>query len=159
MKNAMKDDNTLLPGEAELHAYVDGRLDAAGRAAVEARLAGDAEAAERVRAWTEQRDALRALHAGLMDEPIPEHLLHAADQLHHRSTRFAQWQRWGGMAATVLLAFGLGWGGHVQWQASGFGVGSSRPTADASRWDAAARSACRRRRSLWRFPQYRRWRR
>ena len=138
MKNVMKDENTLLPGEAELHAYVDGRLDAAGRAAVETRLAGDAEAAQRVRAWTEQRDALRTLHADLMDESIPEHLLHAADQLHHRSTRFAQWQRWGGIAATVLLAFGLGWGSHVQWQASGFGIGSARPTVAFAHQAAAA---------------------
>lgn len=138
MKMAMKDDNPLLPGEAELHAYVDGRLDAAGRAAVEARLASDAEAAQRVRAWAQQREALRGLHAQLLQEEIPEHLLHAADQLHHRSTRFAQWQRWGGMAAAVLLAFGLGWGGHVQWQASGLGGGSARPTMAFARQAAAA---------------------
>ena len=75
----MKEDTQLLPGEAELHAYVDGRLDAAGRAAVEGRLAVDAEAAERVRAWRQQRDLLRALHADVRDEPVPEHLLPAAD--------------------------------------------------------------------------------
>ena len=124
----MKEDTPLLPGEAELHAYVDGRLDAAGRAAVEGRLAVDPDAAERVRAWREQRALLRALHADVRDEAIPEHLLHAAEQLHHRSTRFAQWQRWGGMAASVLLAFALGWAGHVQWQANGFGAGNARGT-------------------------------
>ena len=128
MKNAMKDESQLLPAEAELHAYVDGGLDAAARANVEARLATDTEAAQRVRAWTEQRDALRSLHAEVLDEAIPEHLLNAANQLHNRSTRFAQWQRWGGLAAAVLLAFGLGWGGHVQWQAGGIGAGSGRQT-------------------------------
>ena len=40
MEKMMKDDNDLLPdGEAELHAYVDGRLDRSRRAEVEARLA------------------------------------------------------------------------------------------------------------------------
>jgi anti-sigma factor RsiW len=116
----MKDDNQLLPGEAELHAYVDGRLDAARRAAVEERLAGDPEAALRVQAWRAQREALKALHADVLDEAIPEHLLHAADQLQHRKRHLAQWTRWGGMAAAVLVAFGLGWGGRMQWEASGF---------------------------------------
>ena len=113
----MNDDPSLLPDdEAELHAYVDGRLDAARRSSVEARLAQDAEASERVRAWKLQRHALRTLHPEMLVEPVPAHLLQAAQQLHRRSSRFAQWQRWGGMAAAVLLAFGLGWGGHAQWQ-------------------------------------------
>lgn len=113
----MKEEIPLLPDEeAELHAYVDGRLDAGRRAAVEHRLAHDPEVAERVRAWKLQRDALRTLHPEMLLEPVPAHLLHAAMQLDRRSSRFAQWQRWGGMAAAVLLAFGLGWGGHMQFQ-------------------------------------------
>jgi anti-sigma factor RsiW len=112
----MKDESAALPEDAELHAYVDGQLDASRRAAVEARLATDAEAARRAREWSEQRDALRGLHAELLEEPIPEHLLHAGEQLHHRSSRLAHWQRWGGMAASVVLAFALGWGSHLQWE-------------------------------------------
>jgi len=113
----MNEDSQLLPDdEAELHAYVDGRLDAAQRRSVEHRLAHDADAAERVRAWKQQRHALRTLHPEMLLEPVPAHLLQAALQLHERSSRFAQWQRWGGMAAAVLLAFGLGWGGNMQYQ-------------------------------------------
>ena len=122
-----KDDPPLLPGESELHAHVDGRLDAARRAAVEQRLAADPEAAQRVRDWAQQRDALRALHADLLADPVPDHLLHAADLLRRRGERLAQWRRWGGLAASVLLAFGLGWGGHAQWLAHGPAAGS-RPT-------------------------------
>jgi len=118
----MKEDTTLLPDEADLHGYVDGRLDATRRAAVEARLAADPEATQRVQAWMAQRDALRALHAGVREEAIPEHLLHAAGQLHHRSARLAQWRRWGGLAASVVFAFALGWGSHMQWQSSGPGT-------------------------------------
>jgi len=117
MRMKMKDETPLLPDdEAELHAYVDGRLDAARKAAVEARLAQDSAAAERVRAWKQQCHALRTLHPDMLMEPVPAHLLQAAMQLDRRTNRMAQWQRWGGMAAAVLLAFGLGWGGHMQFQ-------------------------------------------
>ena len=125
MEPTMKDDSQFLPDdEAELHAYVDGRLDAARRREVEQRLAHDPEAAERVRAWKLQRHALRTLHPEMLLEPVPSHLHHAAMQLHRRSSRFARWQRWGGMAAAVLLAFGLGWGGHAQWQTQVVNSGS-----------------------------------
>jgi anti-sigma factor RsiW len=105
----MKDDSTLVNAEAQLHAFVDGRLGPAERAAVQARLDADPQAAARVAGWQEQRDALRSLHSQLLDEPVPPSLLQAAHQLDRRSNRFGQWQRWGGMAASVLLAFGMGW--------------------------------------------------
>jgi anti-sigma factor RsiW len=127
----MKEDTSLLPGEAELHAYVDGRLDATRRAAVESRLASDADAAQRVQDWIAQRDSLRTLHADVLGEGIPEHLLHAADLLQQRNRRLASWQRWGGMAASVLLAFILGWGSHMQWQSGGFGLTARQTTAFA----------------------------
>ncbi|HWI83179.1 anti-sigma factor [Ramlibacter sp.] len=113
----MKDEPTLLHGEAQLHAFVDGRLDAAGLAAAQARLDGDPEAAATVDAWREQREALRGLHAELLQDPAPAALLAAARQLHQRRRRFGQWRRWGGIAASLLLAFGIGWAGHGQWQA------------------------------------------
>lgn len=113
----MKDAPTLLAGEADLHAYVDGRLAPGERAAVQARLDADPAAAAQVREWQEQRDALRGLHAGLLDEPVPAALLAAAQQYDQRSSRLGRWQRWGGMAASLLLAFGVGWGSHGQWRA------------------------------------------
>jgi anti-sigma factor RsiW len=128
VKMGMKDDTPLLPGEAELHAWVDGRLDPARRAAVAGRLAVDADASQRAQAWAAQREALRALHADLLAEPVPEHLLQAADLLQQRSRRLAQWQRWGGMAASVLFAFALGWGGRSLWPDGGFGGAGARPT-------------------------------
>jgi anti-sigma factor RsiW len=112
----MNETTSLQPEDAELHAYVDGQLDPMRRAAVEARLATDPALARQVHAWTAQRLALRDLHASVLDEPVPAHLLETAQHLHHRSNRFAQWQRWGGMAAAVLLAFGLGWGSNMRWE-------------------------------------------
>ena len=127
----MKEEATLLQDEATLHAFVDGRLDPAAHAAVQARLEADLEAARTVRAWQQQKELLQALHRDVLAEPVPPSLLQAAQQLHHRSTRVGQWQRWGGLAAALLLAFGLGWGGSLQWQtlqdAGAFGIAKSRP--------------------------------
>jgi anti-sigma factor RsiW len=112
----MKEDTNPLRDEADLHALVDGRLDPAARAAVQARLDADPEAARTAAAWARQKEALRALHAQLLDEPVPPALLQAAQQLHRRSSRLGTWVRWGGLAASVLVAFGAGWGSHGQWQ-------------------------------------------
>jgi anti-sigma factor RsiW len=127
----MREDPALPPDDAELHAFVDGRLDPAARAAVQARLDGDPEAARMVAAWRLQREALRGLHAGLLGEPLPATLLQAGRQLHDRSSRLGRWQRWGGMAAALLLAFGLGWGGHGEWRRQQDGSMAGRATAGA----------------------------
>jgi len=59
-------------GEDELHALVDGRLAAERRPEVEARLAAWPDAAERVRAFRDQRELLAALGEALADaEPPP----------------------------------------------------------------------------------------
>ena len=98
----------------QINALVDGRLSSGERAALRARLAGDAEALEAVAVLQAQREALRGLHSALLDEPIPEPLLAAARLGDVRRRQVDQWWRWGGMAAAVLLAFGVGWLSHVQ---------------------------------------------
>lgn len=66
---------TPLPaGDNELHAYADGQLDAARAVEIEAWLAVNAEAAERVRAYRAQNRALRVLLDPVLDEPIPPRL-------------------------------------------------------------------------------------
>ena len=132
----MKEDPDPLQDEATLHAYVDGRLPPAARAVVQARLDSDPEAARTVRAWQAQQDALRGLHREVLAESVPPTLLQAAQRLQQRSSRMGQWQRWGGMAAALLLAFGLGWGGNMQWQAwqeGAFGVARLRNANDFAR--------------------------
>jgi len=66
--------NETLLTEAELHAYVDGQLDGARRAAVEAYLATNPSEAERARAYVRQNEQLHALFDGALDEPVPEAL-------------------------------------------------------------------------------------
>jgi anti-sigma factor RsiW len=134
----MKEDDLSSPAEADLHAWVDGRLDPARSAEFEARLAADPALAAQARAWSAQRDALRGLHAQVLDDPVPAHLLGAAQQLHHRSNRFAQWQRWGGVAASVLVAFAVGWASRVQWESHVAGAGAAARGTMAFAHQAAA---------------------
>jgi anti-sigma factor RsiW len=57
--------------EQDLHAYVDGRLEPARRGEIEAFLAANSEAAEKVAAYRRQSQMLRALFDPAMDEPVP----------------------------------------------------------------------------------------
>lgn len=95
--------------EDDLHALVDGRLSHVQRQAIEARLALDPAAAATRLAWQRQRDALQDLHAQVLSEPVPSPLASAARQATDSRQQWDQWWRWGGMAAGVVLAFGLGW--------------------------------------------------
>lgn len=101
--------------EDELHALLDGRLSPNERAALETRLADDSVATATLAAWRTQRDALRNLDRPLLSEPLPPTLLVAAQRVAKSHQQFDQWWRWGGMAASVALAFGVGWLSHGQW--------------------------------------------
>lgn len=103
------DKDTELFLQDRLNALVDGRLPAERQAETLARLAEDTEARDTLHAWQAQREALRALHRPLLDEPIPETLLAAARRGQQGRSQIDQWWRWGGMAAAVTLAFGVGW--------------------------------------------------
>ncbi len=94
----------------DLHRLVDGRLAPAEAAAIEARLARDPASAATRAAWQAQRDSLRLLHAHLRGEPVPQTLLDAALRTEQTRRQVDHWWRWGGVAAGVVLAFGLGWG-------------------------------------------------
>lgn len=64
--------------DADLHAYVDDRLPAGQRVAVEDYLRKNPDVAARVQAYTEQKSAIQALHREKLKESIPERLLRAA---------------------------------------------------------------------------------
>ncbi|WP_262378641.1 anti-sigma factor family protein [Luteimonas viscosa] len=114
------------PDDSELHAYVDGRLDPARLADVEAWLAAHPQHAVQVEGWKRDAERLRALHAH------PEHwacntaLEPARVRNRLRSRRRARF----GIAASLLLAFGMGTG--AGWQArESRPVQASLPMADA----------------------------
>ncbi|MGY0197264.1 anti-sigma factor family protein [Leptothrix sp. BB-4] len=108
-----------------LHALVDGQLPPAEAEHITRLLQDQPEAAADVADWRAQRDGLRALHAGLLDEPVPARLLAAlspaateeppatrkrtpdapAHAPAHTPGRAAL-----ALAASVLLAVGIGLG-------------------------------------------------
>lgn len=112
--NAMDPRSAPSVNEDELHALLDGRLDTAARAELEARLVQDAAARETLQAWQRQRAALRDLHEPVLHEPVPASLLAAAHRAEQAHGQMLQWWRLGGMAAGLALAFGLGWFTHGQ---------------------------------------------
>jgi anti-sigma factor RsiW len=98
--------------DEQLSAWLDGELDAAASAEVQAVLAHDAEAAQRARQWAADRDALREHFAPAMQEPVPLPLRAAAWQR-------VGWPRWAqaAMAAGLLVTGALAGGGSMwQWQ-------------------------------------------
>ena len=96
--------------EADIHAYVDGRLSAAKAAGVDDALASDPALAARVAEMRAQNAALRDAFDLVLDEPIPDHLLAAAvppalrDARHRRTLPLAI-----GFAATLLIGIFVGW--------------------------------------------------
>lgn len=97
----------------ELHAFVDGELAADRRAAIAAWLAQNPGAAERVRAWQSQREALRAAFTAATP-PAPEFsLLEIVESRMHRRRRV--WTA----AAAAGLVIALGLGGLAGWMLHG----------------------------------------
>jgi RNA polymerase sigma factor (sigma-70 family) len=117
--DTVMDPHDTRPGipDDDLHAWLDGRLPEDQRHAVDDRLAHDPAARDTVAAYRSQREALRALHRTLLDEPVPPALQAAAQRLADSRQRTSQWWRWGGMAAGFALVFVTGWLSHGQWQA------------------------------------------
>ena len=93
----------LIVTEAELQAYVDGRLDGARRAAVEAYLAAHPAQAEKVRAYALQNEHLHALFDATLEEPIPEALRVRPAQSTPRPLRYAV------LLTATLVGAMLGW--------------------------------------------------
>jgi anti-sigma factor RsiW len=100
-------DRELAVTQDDLHAYVDGALDPAARAKIEAYLQSHPEEAGTVAAYERQNEALRALGASLEQavDGSPFWLRQGAKQRH-----WAQRLLWvASVAALLLLAAGSGW--------------------------------------------------
>lgn len=91
--------------EEQLHAYVDDRLSPSERAAVERHLAAHPADAGRVADYAEQRRLLQESFAGVLEEPVPEHLGRAATAARGLGWRVAAVLAW--MTIGGLLGWGL----------------------------------------------------
>ena len=88
--------------EAELHAYVDGKLPAARRVEIDDYLRQRQNEQERLRAYIDQNMALHALFDPILYEAIP-------DRLNVPNRHIWQWQRWVAGFAIALVSGTSGW--------------------------------------------------
>ena len=116
----------LIPGESDLHAYVDGQLDAERRQWIEAWLASHPQDARRVEGWKQDAQNLRA---ALASRALPPASL-ALEPAHIRQRLRARRRSRLGVAAALLAALGVGSLGG--WQARDLTLAEhEKPMADA----------------------------
>ena len=98
--------------EYDLHAYADGALEEAARAAVEAHIAQNPAAAADVSCWRRQNEALRKLYGNGAAGPVPSRL--DAYRIERESrTKTGHWLRMAAAAMLLVAAGGAaGWYGH-----------------------------------------------
>ncbi len=94
----------------DLMAYVDGELDAAAAAAMQAAAAQDAALAARLARQRELRRAVHAAFEPVLAEPMPQRLLAAARGTAATPGRARRWTRfeWGAMTASLAAGAVLG---------------------------------------------------
>mgnify|MGYP006966865714 CR=1 FL=1 len=93
-------------GDLQLHAYVDGELDAEARAEVEVWLSRHPEDKDRIQAYQSQAVALHNLYDPILEEPLPDSLKTLAAK--PSSGPPASWMR---IAAAIMLLATGGAGG------------------------------------------------
>ena len=108
-------------GDHELHAYIDNALPPDLCAEFEQHLAGNPELAARVEAYRAQKQAIKALCAPLLAEPVPPHLQAAAQSPQTTPSGGGFLSRWSlqRIAASVLIAALSatgGWMAHEQFR-------------------------------------------
>ncbi|NIF83882.1 anti-sigma factor [Comamonas sp. Tr-654] len=101
------------PDETTLHAWVDGELQPDAAAAVAQWLAEHPDEAARMAAIQAQNASLQALHAQLLEEPVPPQLIRSLQK------PALQWRWPHALAAGLMLSVGLGLGYGAGQQKSG----------------------------------------
>jgi anti-sigma factor RsiW len=121
--------------EADLHAYADGQLAGARRAAVEAYLAQHPDAAAQIAAWRRQADGLHGALDPVLNETVPlaalPHGLHG-DARRDAARRRPRWPM--ALAASCASVALLAAGGTLGWLAHGRLGGSAVVMAPGERF-------------------------
>lgn len=102
--------NLMTPDE--MHSLVDKLQPEAQQQALEALALKDHVAADTLKSWLTQRVGLRELHKNVLDEPIPATLRQAAERVSALQQQLDNGWHQAGIAAGVMLAFGVGWVSH-----------------------------------------------
>lgn len=113
--------------EADLQAWVDGRLTTDERARVEVWLAEHPKDVERLTQYRRLNDALRGGYQGVLAEPVPDHLRALAQQP-PRARRYAAVLAWCALGVVIGAALG----GVAGWQSREWYAGKNGQRAASS---------------------------
>lgn len=91
-----------VPDDLELHAFIDGELDAAHAAAIAARIEADPALARRVVAFRADKEMLKRIYAPVSDRPVPAEWIARAQAA--RKQPAVSWRLVGSIAAVILIA-------------------------------------------------------
>src|SRR5579864_1578864 len=95
--------------EEDLHAFIDGELDASRHDAIEHLLNQDATLAQRVAKFREDKDRLASIYAPLLERPIPRGWDTRIRQSQKRSARRNEMAAVTAIAASLVLVIGGLW--------------------------------------------------
>ncbi|HKR45362.1 MAG TPA: anti-sigma factor [Paraburkholderia sp.] len=117
----------------EIHAYVDGTLSEARRADVERELERNPELAARASDFFALNNLLHERYDRVLNEPLPARLRVAAPapepepgpQAVRNARPAANWPRFAGLAAALVLGVGIGWGMHYGMSDTGGPAGAA----------------------------------
>lgn len=100
--------------EDEIHAYVDGTLSGSRRADIERELERNPDLAARVSDYFSLNTLMRDRYDRVLSEPVPERLrpVPEAGSTVRRTREAANWPRFAGLAAALVIGVGIGWGTH-----------------------------------------------
>ena len=107
--------------DLELHAYVDGELPPERRAELDKALAGDPALAAAVSELVALKRALHARYDDVLDEPVPPRLQRPQPSPQPLQPQeppprgAANWPRFAGLAAALVVGIGIGVQGHRMW--------------------------------------------
>lgn len=93
-------------GDHELHAFIDGELDAARAAAVAQRIEADPALARRVAGFRADKDMLKRIYAPVADRPVPAEWIARVRAGEKRPV--VSWRMVGSIAAVLLIAVAAG---------------------------------------------------
>jgi anti-sigma factor RsiW len=131
-------DDLPCPDDEQLSAWLDGELPPAAAAQVEAWLQGHPDDAARVRRWAADRDVMRLLLDADLAEPVPPVWVQRLQRADPDVTlRWPRRAAWGGLAAALMLASGLG-GAWLDRQGV---LGGAQAAAHAAPWLQRAAAA------------------